>query len=198
MDIAEERVVAAEPSTVFAALNDSSVLQKCIPGCESIEKISESELRAIVAVKIGPVAARFSGKAELHDVAPPDSWAIRGEAAGGAAGFVKGEAKVKLSPHPQGTLLQWTANAKVSGKIAQLGSRLIDSAAKKLAEKFFASLAAHFAEDSEESAEDSKDAHEDSGDAPVSIHRPHRTRNALRIALAFAAIAAVFLFFAEV
>ncbi|MGI9296931.1 MAG: CoxG family protein [Gammaproteobacteria bacterium] len=187
MEISEERVVAAPPERVFAALNDPAVLQKCIPGCESLEKISDSEMRARVTIKLGPVAARFSGTVQLSDVAPPESWAIRGEAGAGAAGFAKGEAKVQLSAHPRGTLLRWTARAQVGGKIAQLGARLIDGAAKKLAGQFFAALSAHL-EESEAPADSDSAAAKTASAARPNLSK--RVKTAITIAAIFAVLAA--------
>lgn len=190
MEISEERIIAASPEQVFDALNDPAVLQKCIPGCEALEKTLDGELRARVAVKIGPVSARFSGAVQLSDVSPPESWAIRGEASAGAAGFVKGGATVKLSPHPRGTLLQWTARAEVGGKIAQLGGRLIDGVTKKLAGQFFAALSAHLEESDGESA--TAVASAESVESTKSAVRPHRFATAIKIALACIAVAAAF------
>jgi carbon monoxide dehydrogenase subunit G len=130
--------IAAPRDQVWAALNDPAVLKDCIPGCESLEKLSDTEMQAVAAMKIGPVKARFSGKVTLTDLKPPESYTISGEGTGGAAGFAKGGADVALSVEGEETVLTYTARAQVGGKIAQLGARLIDGVAKKTADDFFA------------------------------------------------------------
>lgn len=140
MKIAEEKIIHAPPEKVFAALNDVAVLRRCIPGCESLEKTSDAEMKARAAVKIGSMTARFSGTVLLSDVTS-QGYTISGQG-DGAAGFAKGEAKVRIAPHPHGTALSYEATASVGGKIAQIGSRLVDSVARKLAAQFFESFAA--------------------------------------------------------
>jgi uncharacterized protein len=137
MDLTGEERIAASRDTVWKALNDPEILKACIPGCESLEKISETELGATVSVKIGPVKARFNGKVELTNLNPPSSYTISGEGKGGVAGFAKGGADVVLTDEGNETVLAYTVNADVGGKIAQLGSRLIASTSKKLATQFF-------------------------------------------------------------
>jgi carbon monoxide dehydrogenase subunit G len=137
MDMTGERRIAAPREKVWAALNDPEILKAAIPGCESLEKLSDTELKAQAAVKIGPIAARFSGKVTLSDLDPPNGYTISGEGQGGVAGFAKGSAKVRLEPVEDGTLLRYEVHAQVGGKIAQLGARLIDSTAKSLADQFF-------------------------------------------------------------
>ncbi|UXN61609.1 CoxG family protein [Phyllobacterium zundukense] len=137
MDLTGEERIAASRDTVWKALNDPEVLKACIPGCESLEKISDTELEATVSVKMGPVKARFSGKVELTNLNPPSSYTISGEGKGGVAGFAKGGADVVLTDEGAETVLAYTVNADVGGKIAQLGSRLIASTSKKLATQFF-------------------------------------------------------------
>ena len=133
----EERIDASI-AKVWAALNDPDMLKACIPGCESLEKKSDTELSAIVALKIGPIKARFAGEVELQNLNPPHSYTISGEGKGGIAGFAKGGADVTLEEvEPNVTLLKYAAKADVGGKIAQLGSRLIQSTSKKLAGQFF-------------------------------------------------------------
>ena len=145
----EERIPASREA-VWAALNDPEVLKACIPGCQELEKRSETELAARVGIKMGPVKATFDGEVELSDLEPPVSYRIAGEGKGGVAGHAKGGANVRLSEVPaEGapgteTLLAYDVDASVGGKIAQLGGRLIDSTARKLAGKFFANLREHF------------------------------------------------------
>jgi carbon monoxide dehydrogenase subunit G len=122
---------------VYAALNDVDILRQCIPGCESVEKTSDTEMTAKVTLKIGPVKASFSGKVTLSDLDPPNGYTITGEGSGGAAGFAKGGAAVKLESDGEATVLHYTVNAQIGGKLAQLGGRLIDATSKKLAGDFF-------------------------------------------------------------
>ena len=132
----------AQPSKVWDALNDPEVLRQSIPGCESLEKISNTELKAIVKAKVGPVSASFKGAVTLSDLDPPNGYRISGEGSGGAAGFAKGGAIVRLQPDGTGTLLSYDVDATVGGKLAQIGQRLIDGTAKKMADDFFANFAA--------------------------------------------------------
>ncbi len=137
-----ERILPADRATVWARLNDAETLKASIPGCESLEKLSDTELQAVAKVKIGPVSARFKGKVNLTDIDAPNSYRISGQGEGGIAGFAKGGANVRLSDAEGGaTRLSYEVDAQVGGKIAQLGSRLIDSTAKKLAEQFFTNFA---------------------------------------------------------
>jgi carbon monoxide dehydrogenase subunit G len=146
MDLTGEVRLAAPREAVWRALNDPDVLKQSIPGCEGLEKLSDTEFTAKVALKIGPMSARFSGKGTLSDLNPPHGYTITGEGQGGVAGFGKGSAKVELvddASVPGGaTVLRYTAAAQVGGKIAQLGARLIDATAKKLADQFFTKFAA--------------------------------------------------------
>lgn len=146
MEMTGEYRIPAPRKTVWAALNDPAVLQACIPGCESLERGAENEFKATVRAKVGPVSARFSGKVTLSDFDPPKSYRISGEGQGGAAGFAKGGAVVKLEEDGAGTILRYTADAQVGGKLAQIGSRLIDGTAKKLADEFFEAFAAKVGE----------------------------------------------------
>jgi carbon monoxide dehydrogenase subunit G len=141
----EYRIPAPRP-TVWSALNDPAILQACIPGCESLERGAENEFKATVRAKVGPVSARFSGKVTLSDFDPPKSYRISGEGQGGAAGFAKGGAVVNLEEDGAGTILRYTADAQVGGKLAQIGSRLIDGTAKKLADEFFEAFVAKVGE----------------------------------------------------
>ena len=138
MEMTSTRVVNAPPEKVWKALNDPAVLKDAIPGCESLDRKTDTEWQVVIAAKVGPVAARFNGKIGLADLAPPTSYTLKFEGQGGAAGFANGEAKVSLAPSgADGTALSYTAKAQVGGKIAQIGSRLVDGAAQKLADDFF-------------------------------------------------------------
>jgi uncharacterized protein len=141
MEIKGEYRIAAPRDKVFTALNDPVVLQACIPGCESLEKTSDTEMKAKVRLRVGPVSASFGGKVTLSDVDPPNGYKISGEGQGGAAGFAKGGAVVNLREEGGGTVLTYNADAQVGGKIAQVGARLIDGTAKKLADEFFGKFA---------------------------------------------------------
>lgn len=131
----------APKEIVWAALNDPEVLKSCIPGCESLDRIDENTLKATARVKVGPVAAAFKGQVNLLDLDPPNGYRIVGEGEGGVAGFAKGGAVVQLEAIPVGTRLAYDVEAQVGGKLAQLGARLIDGVAKKMADQFFADFA---------------------------------------------------------
>jgi len=146
MEMTGEYRIPAPRETVWSALNDPAILQACIPGCESLERGADNEFKATVRAKVGPVSARFSGKVTLSDFDPPKSYRISGEGQGGAAGFAKGGAVVNLEEDGSGTILRYTADAQVGGKLAQIGSRLIDGTAKKLADEFFEAFAAKVGE----------------------------------------------------
>lgn len=137
MEFSGEYRIPAPRQKVWEALNDPAILQQAIPGCESLEKTSDTELKATVRMRVGPVSAKFGGKVTLSDFDPPNSYRISGEGQGGAAGFAKGGAVVKLADDGGGTVLTYTADAQVGGKIAQVGARLIEGTAKKLADEFF-------------------------------------------------------------
>jgi hypothetical protein len=143
MDMTGEYRIAAPREKVWNALNDPDVLKRCIPGCEDLQKLSDTEMTAKVAAKVGPVSARFSGKVTLSDINAPESYRISGEGQGGVAGFAKGGAEVVLKEDgATTTVLTYNATAQVGGKLAQIGSRLIDSTAKKMADQFFGKFAA--------------------------------------------------------
>jgi carbon monoxide dehydrogenase subunit G len=142
MDMNSERRLAASRQAVWVALNDADVLKQCIPGCESLEKLSDTEMTAKVTLGIGPVHATFTGKVTLSDLDPPNGYRLSGEGTGGIAGHARGGATVQLSDDGEGTLMRYEAQAEVGGRLAQLGGRLIDSAAKKLADQFFEKFAA--------------------------------------------------------
>jgi carbon monoxide dehydrogenase subunit G len=141
MDLGGEYLIAAKRKKVWKALNDPNVLRECIPGCESLEMTTPTHMTATVVTKIGPVKARFSGEVKLTNIKAQESYTISGEGKGGIAGFAKGGADVRLEDADAGTRLVYVAKAQVGGKLAQLGSRLIDSTAKKLADQFFRNFA---------------------------------------------------------
>ena len=137
MEMQGSVVIPAPRQTVWDALNDPEVLRQSIPGCQSITQISPTEIDASVRTKVGPVSATFNGKVTLSDLDPPNGYTISGEGKGGAAGFAKGGAKVALTDEGDGTRLTYDVTATVGGKLAQIGSRLIDQTSKKLADEFF-------------------------------------------------------------
>ena len=137
MELKGSRVIAADRETVWAALNDPEVLKACIPGCDEMTGSAEDGFEAQVTQKIGPVKARFTGVVALSDIVVGESYTISGEGKGGAAGFAKGGAKVRLDEVEGGTELTYDVEAKVGGKLAQLGARLIDGFSKKMADQFF-------------------------------------------------------------
>lgn len=149
LNMSGEERINASIDTVWAALNDPDTLKACIPGCEELTKESETDLKAIVALKIGPVKAKFKGAVALENLNPPYSYSIVGEGQGGIAGFAKGGADVSLAADGDVTVLTYTAKADVGGKIAQLGSRLIESTSKKLAGQFFSNLNSHISGDAD-------------------------------------------------
>ncbi|MEI2300738.1 SRPBCC family protein [Ensifer sp. MJa1] len=142
MDMTGEERIAAGRDAVWRGLNDPDILRRCIPGCQSLEMNSPTELTARVKIKIGPVSASFSGNVVLSNLNPPESYTIAGEGKGGIAGFAKGGADVTLAEDGADTILRYDVKAEIGGKLAQLGSRLVDSTAKKLAQQFFADFSA--------------------------------------------------------
>jgi carbon monoxide dehydrogenase subunit G len=137
LEMSGEYELPQKRELVWKALNDPVILQQCIPGCENLEKLSDTEFQATVKLTIGPVNARFKGKVKLEDLDPPNGYRIVGEGEGGAAGFAKGQAAVALTEAGDGTKLSYNAAAATGGKIAQLGQRLISGSAKKTADRFF-------------------------------------------------------------
>ncbi len=142
MDMKGEYRIPAPRTAVWAALNNIEVLKSAIPGCDTITRLSETQIEATVTAKIGPVKASFKGLVTLSDIDPPNGYTIRGEGKGGPAGFAKGGAKVQLVDAGAETILSYEVDASVGGKLAQIGARLIDSTAKKLADDFFAKFSA--------------------------------------------------------
>jgi carbon monoxide dehydrogenase subunit G len=137
--IGEERIPASQADT-WAALNDPEMLRACVPGCDAIDRTAENEYQVLMVARIGPVSAKFKGRLALSDLNAPHSYAIAFEGQGGAAGFGKGSAQVQLAPDGEGTRLSYQVKASVGGKLAQIGSRLVDAAARKIAQDFFAAF----------------------------------------------------------
>jgi carbon monoxide dehydrogenase subunit G len=137
MEMKGEQLVPASQQATWAALNDPEVLKACVPGCESIVPAGENVYEVLMVARVGPVSAKFKGKLTLSDINPPQSYSISFEGQGGAAGFAKGGAQVRLSPEGDATKLSYDVKANVGGKLAQIGSRLVDAAAKKVADDFF-------------------------------------------------------------
>lgn len=147
MDMNGQERIEAPIETVWNALNDPEVLRACIPGCESLEKTSDTHMTARVVLRVGPIKAGFEGAVELSELNPPYSYVISGEGKGGIAGFAKGQAHVSLAEESAGvTILTYSVKADVGGKIAQLGGRLIDTTARKLAGQFFTTLGTQLGE----------------------------------------------------
>ena len=141
MTMTGEVQLAAPRQLVWEKLNDTDTLKATIPGCESLEKTSDTSFSAVAVTKIGPVKAKWKGKVTLNDLDPPNGYKIVGEGEGGVAGFAKGSADVRLTEKDGGTLLSYSVDAQIGGKLAQLGQRLINGSAKKLADEFFANFA---------------------------------------------------------
>ena len=165
MEMAGEVQIAAPRERVYAALNDIEILRQSIPGCEAIEWTSDNEMTATVVAKVGPVKAKFAGNVTLSDRNPPEGYTISGEGKGGAAGFAKGGAVVHLETNGSGTLMTYQVSANVGGKLAQLGGRLIDGTAKKMADEFFAKFRAVV--EAAESGEDTATKLTGTSQAPV-------------------------------
>lgn len=140
MELTGQRQLPVDRDTAWKALNDPEVLKASIPGCESIEKVSDDDYSVTITTVLGPVRAKFRGRLRLENVVAPERYTLRFEGEGGAAGLAKGSADVTLSAKDGGTTLDYKVNAQVAGRIAQVGSRLIDSAAMKLADEFFAAF----------------------------------------------------------
>lgn len=173
MEITGEYRIPASKQTVWDALNDPEVLKECLPGCEEIEKTSDTEMKAKITTKVGPVKAKFTGAVTLSDLDPPNGYTLTGEGQGGAAGFASGVAKVRLAEDGDHTVLTYEVDAKVGGKLAQIGSRLIDSTAKKLSGQFFGALAEKLGGGTEtEAAEAAAPAPEAAAPAPETSGSP--------------------------
>src|SRR6202163_3350535 len=145
MEMTGSRTVPADIETTWRALNDPQVLKACIAGCESVERVSDNEYRLTMTARVGPVSARFTGRIVLADIVAPTSYTLSFEGQGGAAGFAKGEARVMVTANEPGTRIDYQVKSQVGGKLAQIGSRLIDGAAAKVADDFFAHFVDRFA-----------------------------------------------------
>ena len=172
MEMSGEQLIPATQAETWAALNDPEILKACVPGCESITKSAENEYVVLMTARIGPVSAKFKGKLALSDLDPPNSYSIAFEGQGGVAGFGKGGAKVQLIPEAGNTKLSYQVKANVGGKLAQIGSRLVDAAAKKLAEEFFNAFNAKVASqhpdhDSGHGGGEAHEHHDDAHPEPV-------------------------------
>ena len=137
MEMTGEQVIPLPQAATWEALNDPAVLKDCIPGCETITRVSDNEYDLVMTAKVGPVSAKFKGRMTVTDSDPPNAYTLKFEGQGGVAGFAKGEATVKLAPQDAGTRLAYSAKATVGGKLAQVGARLIDGVARQIAGKFF-------------------------------------------------------------
>ena len=139
MELSNTRIVPAPRESVWTALNDPDMLKGCLPGCEVLERTADNAYRVVMATRVGPVSARFNGRMTLRDIDPPNGYTLQFEGQGGAAGFARGDARVTLAAEgEQSTALTYTAKAQVGGKLAQIGSRLVDGAAAKMTDDFFA------------------------------------------------------------
>jgi len=153
MEMSGEYRIPADRETVWNALNDPDVLRACIPGCQELEQTSDTSFSATVKAKVGPVSATFKGEVQLEDINPPAGYRIQGEGKGGVAGFAKGGANVHLADEGADTVLTYDADAKIGGKLAQIGSRLVAGTARKLADQFFSNFAEHVAPGSQTASE---------------------------------------------
>ena len=140
MELVGERRLPVDRETAWRALNDPERLRAAIPGCSAMERTGENQYRVEITASLGPVRAKFKGRLHVEDIAPPERYSLRFEGEGGAAGFAKGSARVALADEGRATLVTYTAAAQVGGRLAQIGSRLVDSAALKLADDFFAAF----------------------------------------------------------
>ena len=185
MELTSSRTVPASVEKTWAALNDPETLKACIPGCESIERVSDTEFKVAMTARVGPVSAKFSGRILLSDIVPATSYKMSFEGQGGAAGFARGDAKVNLTPDGSGTRIEYIVNAQVGGKLAQIGSRLVDGAAAKVADDFFACFV--------ERVSGARAAAVDAVVAPADADAKSRMLW-LRLAVAVVIIAAIFIY----
>ncbi len=167
MELQGSVTIPATPEQVWQALNDPEVLRQCIPGCEEVQQISPEEMHARVLLRMGPVRARFAGKVKMTDVRPLQGYILNFEGSGGSAGFARGSSVVSLSAVEGGTLLAYTAQASVAGKLGQIGGRLMDASAGQLADKFFNNLKAHLSADEASAAAPAPLGASIAGGAPV-------------------------------
>lgn len=174
MEFKGRYLIPASPEKVWNALNDPQVLRQCVPGCERMDKMDDTHFSAAAVLKIGPVKATFNANIELDDLDPPRRCTLRGEGQGGVAGFARGEAEVVLSPQAGATELSYTAQASIGGKLAQIGQRLIDGAAKQIADDFFVRFAAAVASAPEPVAEAPAPAPQVAQPPAEAPHEPRR------------------------
>lgn len=167
VEFSGEYRIPATQQQVWGALNDPAVLQACIAGCKQLEKVSDTEFTAIVAAKVGPVSATFRGNVNLSDLDPPHGYTLTGQGQGGAAGFAKMRARVVLHAEQSATVLQYTASAEIGGKLASVGSRLVQTVAKKNADDFFSAFSRHLGGSGEKEAVLPANAQPTSPDLPV-------------------------------
>lgn len=193
MKMSGTRLLPAAQSEVWEKLNDVETLKRCIPGCQSLEEIGDNKLKAQVNLKVGPVNAKFNGEVELSDMDPPNSYRISGSGKGGPAGSATGGADVRLEPAEGGTLLSYDVDAKVAGKLAQLGARLIDGTAASLAEKFFDNFAAELP--GETAAEAATEAGETAPTAAATANEPEPYLSRNQILLGAAVIAIMLIYY---
>jgi carbon monoxide dehydrogenase subunit G len=172
MEMTGEFRIPAPRQRVWEALNDPEVLKLSIPGCQALEKVSDTEFNGRVLASVGPVRATFGGKVTLSDLDPPQSYTISGEGSGGVAGFAKGGAKVELTENDGATVLHYAVQAQVGGKLAQIGSRLIDGVARKMANDFFARFAAAVAPEQSPPASAEPDQGEAAPVSPIAEEEP--------------------------
>ncbi|MEI2415367.1 carbon monoxide dehydrogenase subunit G [Orrella sp. JC864] len=142
MQLKDQQIINLPVQQVWAALNDPAILQQCVPGCDTFEPVGENQYKVVMTASVGPIQAKFTGKLQLSDIVPPESYTLSFEGSGGAAGSGKGNATVQLAEVPEGTLLSYAVSATVGGRLAQVGARLIDGVAKKMADQFFSRLKA--------------------------------------------------------
>jgi carbon monoxide dehydrogenase subunit G len=194
MEMTGQRTLPVPPQQAWDALNDPAALQACIAGCESIALVAPDQYELVMSARIGPVAARFKGKLTRSDAVEPVSYRIAFDGQGGAAGFGKGTADVRLTPVEQGTLLDYAVKANVGGKIAQIGSRLIDGAARKIADDFFAAFEARIvaqAGAAQAAAAEPGEAAPEAAPATAPVPQPAAAASSRRIAWAIGAAVAV-------
>lgn len=198
MELQGERLIPASIDRTWEALNDPETLKACIPGCESVTRTGDNSFESVVAVKIGPVSARFKGKLQMTNVDPPRAYTINFDGQGGAAGFGKGSADVSLAPEGNDTRLAFAAKAQVGGKMAQIGSRLVDATAQKLTEQFFTAFEEHLrplAVESASAAANASAAASELAAAPVPRPEAAPTGNRTVWLIAAAVIVAAIVFF---
>ena len=183
--------VPRDREAVWQALNDPAVLKDCLPGCQEIEKTSDTEMTATLTIKVGPVKATFAGAVTFSDLDPPNGYTLAGQGQGGTAGFASGEARIRLLDDGGETIVQYDVDAKVGGKLAQIGSRLIDSTAKKLAKEFFDSLAERLGGAGKETGTEDRAGPDTTTAAPVPPLAPAGQRKGLPAVLWVSAVVVI-------